>query len=232
MAIDAYGNYSATGIAPEKEVVKVYDENPKGILGKDDFLTLMLVQMQHQDPTEPMDAEKILSQTSELAGLEAATNTNKALEELTASLANSQDFSAQFSTIGAIGKMADTGSDGIVLDETGSAGFEVYFPTDVKHGTIEVADGNGNVVRNIDLEENDSGTFRFDWDGLSDAGSRVEPGIYHVNSSYIDSTDTARTTRLGAYPISSVRFENGEAQARLGSSYVPFSSIVEVYEAQ
>ena len=61
-------------------------ENPNGILGKDDFLNLLLVELQNQDPTDPMDSDKILSQTSELASLEASTNTNKALEDLTAAL--------------------------------------------------------------------------------------------------------------------------------------------------
>ena len=60
--------------------------NPSSALGKDDFLKLLLTEMQYQDPTQPMDTDKILSQTSQLATLESADNTNKALEALSASL--------------------------------------------------------------------------------------------------------------------------------------------------
>ena len=52
-------------------------ENEKGILGKDEFLKLLLVELQHQDPTAPVETDKILSQTSQLARLEASTNTNE-----------------------------------------------------------------------------------------------------------------------------------------------------------
>ena len=67
-------------------------ENPAGVLGKDDFLKLLLVELQHQDPTEPMDSGKILTQTSQLASLESAQNTTKALETLAKQLGASQDF--------------------------------------------------------------------------------------------------------------------------------------------
>ncbi len=95
-------------------------------------MTLLLVELQNQDPTEPMDSEKILTQTSQLAGLEASENTNKALEDLAASLSSTQ----QFSTIAAIGKTADLGSNAIVLEEGSASTFEVYFPSDIQQGTV------------------------------------------------------------------------------------------------
>ncbi|MBL0687419.1 MAG: hypothetical protein JJV94_06315 [Sulfurospirillum sp.] len=92
-------------------------ENPGGILGKDDFLKLLLVEMQHQDPTEPMDSDKILSQTSQLATLESAHNTNAAMEELIKTINNSMDVGA----LSAIGKMASLGSNAVTLQQSGSA---------------------------------------------------------------------------------------------------------------
>jgi len=99
MAITSTGLNAATN-TEYQEAVTTQD---KSILGKDDFMTLLLVELQHQDPTEPMDSEKILSQTSQLATLEASENTNQALSDLAASLGSSQ----QYSTIAAIGKTAD-----------------------------------------------------------------------------------------------------------------------------
>jgi len=194
-------------------------------LGKDDFMTLLLVELQYQDPTEPMDSEKILTQTSQLASLESAENTNKALEELSASLGNTQ----QFSTIAAIGKTADLGSDAIAYDEGSSSTFEIYFPQSINQGTVEILDADGHLVKTLDVGTNPSGVYQFTWDGTTTSGDKADSGIYHVEASYIDQDNQQQETRLGAYPIESVRFDGGETFVKLGSSYVPLKNVKEVY---
>ena len=199
--------------------------NPNGILGKDDFLKLLLVELQNQDPTAPTDTEKILSQTSQLATLESADNTNAALEKLSASLGSSQ----QFSTISAIGKTADLGSDSVAIDKGSSSTFEVYFPDAVQEGSVVITNGNGDTVKTLDVGTNPSGVYQFTWDGSDTAGNAVDSGIYHVNANYSNPDGTTLQTRLGAYPIEAVRFDQGNTLVKVGSNYVPLESIVEVY---
>ena len=199
--------------------------NPDGILGKDDFMNLLLVELQNQDPTDPMDSDKILSQTSELATLESADNTNKALEELSRSLASSQ----QYSVLSAIGKTASLGSNAIQHVEGETTTFEMYFPTDVQSGTVTISDTEGNVIKTIDLAENAQGVYSFEWDGTDNEGNIVEDGIYQITSDYYDLDGNPQYTALGSYPIESVRFDNGEALVKLGSSYVPLEQVVEIY---
>jgi len=199
--------------------------NPKGTLGKDDFLKLLLVQLQYQDPTAPTDTEKILTQTSQLATLEASNNTQKSLDSLAASLGTAQ----QFSTIAAIGKTADLGSDAISLDKGTRSTFEIYFPNAINQGNVEITDADGAVIKTLDVGTNPSGVYSFTWDGTDSGGNDVEGGIYHVNASYTDTNNAAQSTRLGAYPIEAVRFDAGKALVKLGSSYVPLDSIKEVY---
>ena len=200
--------------------------NPKGILGKDDFLKLLLVELQYQDPTEPMDSEKILSQTSQLATLESAENTNKSLETLSASLLSS----AQFSTVSAIGKIADTGSNGINFAQGSTPSFEIYFPEDIASGNVEVKNIEGQIVKTIPIAPNPKGVYAFDWNGITDGGNAADSGIYYIEASYANGAGQTLKTRAGAYPIESVRFENGGSLLKLGSSYVPFESIKEIYQ--
>jgi len=200
--------------------------NPNGILGKDDFLKLLLVELQYQDPTEPMNSEKILSQTSQLATLESAENTNKSLAGLSASL----QASSQFSTVSAIGKIADTGSNGIVFEQGQSPSFEIYFPEAIASGNVEVKDSNGNTVKSIPIAPNEKGVYSFDWNGISDNGDAADSGVYYIEASYANPEGTTLKTRAGAYPIESVRFEDGKSLLKLGSSYVPFDSIQEIYQ--
>ncbi|QOY54703.1 flagellar hook capping protein [Candidatus Sulfurimonas marisnigri] len=221
MAINSLGQNAALYAEP-KVSTEVKD---KTALGKDDFMTLLLVELQHQDPTEPMDSEKILTQTSQLAGLESSENTNKALEELAATLGGTQ----QFSTIAAIGKTADLGSNAITYDEGSSSSFEVYFPSDIQQGSIQVVDSSGSLIKTLDVGTNKSGVYQFDWDGKDNNGNEADSGIYYVNASYTDPDGNNLETRLGAYPIESVRFDGGQTLVKVGSNYVPLENIKEVY---
>lgn len=221
MAITSTGENAA--ITAEYQAPSTVED--KTTLGKDDFLKLLLVELQHQDPTEPMDSDKILSQTSQLATLESAQNTNDALEKLAGALGNSQ----QFSTISAIGKTADLGSNAISFDKGTASSFEVYFPNDIASGTLEVIDGDGKIVSTMDIEENPQGVYQFDWDGSLNSGGIADSGVYFITASYSDSQGNPQTTRMGAYPIESVRFEDGDTLVKVGSAYVPLKNIVEVY---
>jgi len=225
MAIDLNSTLSTptsgVNVKPHDEVI-----NPKSILQKDDFMKLLLLELQYQDPTDPMDSDKILSQTSELASLEAQDNTNKTLDLLTKQLKSSMSVTA----ISAIGKMASMGNDKISINEGESTSFEIYFSKDVKSGTLSIEDLNGNVVRTIDLTEQPSGIQTFEWDGLNDSGESVGSGYYRVKANYLDGEGNPEQAAYGYYPIESVRFENGEAKLKLGSRYIPLEQVSEIYE--
>lgn len=217
---------AVSGIATSNNLIDApAGTNPNGILGKDDFLKLLLVELQHQDPTDPMDSDKILSQTSQLATLESAANTNKSLEALSASLLNS----TQYSAVAAIGKTADTGSNGMLYTEGENPSFEIYFPEEILSGNVEIKDSNGNIVKTIPIAPNEKGVYSFDWNGVTDAGDGAGAGVYYIEASYANASGDALKTRAGAYPIESVRFEDGKSLLKLGSSYVPFDSITEIY---
>jgi len=221
MAINSVGqNLATAGTVDSSKAVK-----NKSALGKDDFMKLLLVELQHQDPTSPMDTEKILAQTSQLATLESTDKTNKALENLSKSLGNTK----QFSTIAAIGKTADLGSDSITYSSKAVSKFEVYFPEAITAGTLEITDKDGNKVSTMNIKPNKAGVYRFDWNGQMSNGKQASDGIYHINASYTNANGEARTTRMGAYPIESVRFQNGKTLFKVGSSYVPLEKIKEVY---
>jgi len=222
MAINALGQDSSIYGDYQTSADVVED---KTSLSNDDFMTLLLVELQNQDPTEPTDTEQILSQTSELATLEATDKTNQALEDLVATMSASSDFSA----ISAIGKTADLGSNAITYTEGEDSTFELYFPSDVASGQVEILDSSGNVIKSLPVESGDAGIYTYDWDGTDRAGNEVDEGIYYVTASYGNSAGESLTTRLGEYPIESVRFDAGETYVKVGSGYVPLSNVKEIY---
>ncbi|TSB46414.1 flagellar hook assembly protein FlgD [Alkalicoccobacillus porphyridii] len=57
-------------------------------LGKDDFLRLLLIQLQNQDPSNPVDDREFIAQMATFSSLEQMTNMNKTLEGFVQSQAN------------------------------------------------------------------------------------------------------------------------------------------------
>jgi flagellar basal-body rod modification protein FlgD len=206
-----------------------YVYNPDSQLGKDAFMKLFLAELQMQDPTDPMDTDKMLEQTAYLSTMEMNENMQTTLD----SLSNVLSTTSQFSTLSAIGKMADTGYRYVnVTDDDSSVNFDLYFGDDISSGNVIIKDKNGNVVKTFPLEAHTKGILNFDWDLIGDNGERVPSDTYEVTAQYSTPTGEEKTTALGAYPIESVRFENGKAYAKLGSNYIPFSQIKEIYEWQ
>ena len=66
-------------------------------LGKDDFLKLFVAQMQHQDPTKPMDDAAMMGQMAQFSTLEQMSNMAAVNQAVAVTLVQSQ-------SIGLIGK--------------------------------------------------------------------------------------------------------------------------------
>lgn len=71
--------------------------NPGANLGKDDFLKLFIAQMQHQDPTKPMDDAAMMGQMASFSTLEQMSNIAATNDAVAVTLIQSQ-------SIGLIGK--------------------------------------------------------------------------------------------------------------------------------
>ena len=53
-------------------------------LGRDAFLKLLTTQLQHQDPTQPMDDSALLAQLAQFSSLEKLTQIATSIEDLNA----------------------------------------------------------------------------------------------------------------------------------------------------
>jgi len=205
--------------------------NPNSTLDKDDFLQLLITQLQYQDPTQPTDTEEILNQTSQLASLEAQQNTNKALEALTKSFQQSKDFSA----VSAIGKYAKLDTKVKLTQDTEGnlkpVNFNLDFKEDAKSGTIQIYDDQNRLVRTMEIDETPKGMSSFTWDGLTDAGEKAKTGDYKIYANYVNDDGVTLQADFGSYKIESVKFEDDKTYVKLNGSFVDFSNVQEIFEA-
>lgn len=70
------GVSGSTGTDSQQQTVT----NNSSVLGKDDFLNLLVTQMQYQDPLQPMDNTQFVSQMAQFSSLEQMQNMNTAME--------------------------------------------------------------------------------------------------------------------------------------------------------
>jgi flagellar basal-body rod modification protein FlgD len=116
--------------------------NPKAALDKDGFLKLFVAQLQHQDPSSPMDTNDSMQQMSSFSMVEQITNMASTNKKIAASLNSSSavgligrnvtyiDASDQLHT-GKVEKVA-TSKDGVsTITVAGQAGIDPSTITEV-----------------------------------------------------------------------------------------------------
>ncbi|EAJ6392365.1 flagellar basal body rod modification protein [Campylobacter coli] len=210
--------------------------NPNATLDKDAFLKLLLIELQHQDPTDPMDSDKMLTQTSQLSALEMQQNTNTTMQKMVETmqlLSNSFSTSMSTSAIGAIGKMATVSDNKIKL--TGSdeiIALKMYLPEDSDENgvTLEVYDSNNKLVFSEKSGEQSvsQGLFTMEWPGRNNDGVYAGDGEYTVKMVYNNKNGKKITANYGTYPIEGVVFKEGIAYAKMAGQEVPFDAISEI----
>jgi flagellar basal-body rod modification protein FlgD len=66
---------------------------PNAALDKNDFLKILITQLSHQDPTQPMDDKAFVSQMAQFSSLEQMTNMSEGLTKVADLIARSQAVS-------------------------------------------------------------------------------------------------------------------------------------------
>ncbi|HBK1973976.1 TPA: flagellar basal body rod modification protein [Campylobacter jejuni] len=210
--------------------------NPNATLDKDAFLKLLLIELQHQDPTDPMDSDKMLTQTSQLSALEMQQNTNTTMQKMVETMQKLSDsFSTSMSTsaLGAIGKIATVSDNKIKL--TGAdelIALKMYLPEDSDENgvTLEIYDSNNKLVfsEKSDAKSISQGLFTMEWPGRNNDGVYAGDGEYTVKMVYNNKNGEKITANYGTYPIEGVVFKDGVAYAKMAGQEVPFDAIQEI----
>lgn len=147
-----------------------------GVLGKEDFLRLLVAQLEHQDPLNPADPTEFTAQLAQFSSLEQLFNINDRLQ----SLAGANSEIERLTSLSLIGKeIIYQGGDFRVGEEDIDLGYGLEQPA--SKVTLYIKDQYGHTVATLTGNELGTGEHFITWDGLNETtGLRVAPGEYSL----------------------------------------------------
>ncbi len=192
------------------------------------FLTLLVTQLQNQDPLNPMDNAAITSQMAQLSTVTGIQQLNQTLSDMSASQA--------YQTAGLIGHTAVAPGSliGLAADTNAVSGFSgvggFQLPTAADDVTVTVVDATtGTTVKTIDMGSQKAGVGLFAWDGTTDAGGVATAGAYKFVVNATAAGSSVAGVSLTAGNVNSVLLNGATPTLNIsGLGNVPVSSVLEV----
>lgn len=145
-------------------------------LDQDDFLSLLTKQLSQQDPSDPVDNDKMIAQMTSFSTLTGINQINDQLSTLSTSLTSNQALQA--STL--VGQEVLVSNSTLVKGESGEESLIANMNADAKNAMIRIESEAGELVRTIDAGNLSAGEHRLSWDGLNDNGESLPAGSYKV----------------------------------------------------
>ncbi len=199
------------------------------VLGKDEFLKILVTQLRNQDPINPVAADQFASQLAQFSSVEQLQNINSNLEDSSnLDLMLNQAINNTMATT-LIGKSVRATGNEVSLDGKDAVDLSYRLNGPAKDVTIVVKDAGGTVVRSLHLTDKTAGDHSYAWNGKDDHGDRVKPGTYTFSVEATDvegQTVSAQTFVSGI--IDSIRYDSGSAMLLIGDISVGLDKVLEI----
>jgi flagellar basal-body rod modification protein FlgD len=187
-------------------------------LDKDDFMRIMITEMKHQDPTKPMDSDRMATQMAQVTSVEQLKNVSNAIEKLSEK-SNSSD---RLAMSGMIGKEVTVDKSRFVHQKGMESSVSFDLPEDAQKIKLTIMNEKGEEVASRELEPMKAGSNVYNWDGINGSNVQSNSGTYMVR---VEAENT-KGSKIKVNPISKetimgISFEGGETNFLVGDSKNP-----------
>ncbi|MER1966517.1 flagellar hook capping FlgD N-terminal domain-containing protein [Castellaniella sp. GW247-6E4] len=194
----------------------------KSLMGdtQDRFLTLLVTQLQNQDPLNPMDNAQVTSQIAQLSTVNGIQQLNNTLLAVSGQMDMSQSLQAA-ALIGkqvlVPGQKVSLGSDPGDPSIKAATPFGIDLISGSSKTTVSIVDASGALIRKLDLGALDAGVYPLTWDGKDSAGAPVADGAYSVQVAAADADGQPVTAQaLTSGTVGSVAYTSEGLRLDLG----------------
>ena len=200
---------SVNSALPQYEEQSLYPAVGKQELDQNDFMNLLITQLQYQDPMKPMDTYEMASQLSQFSSMQAtmkmSDNMEKLLEYQT-SQNNLQLLTLLDNKVQAVGNILGV-NEGIA-----SSG-EFILSEAAETCVVQIYDAAGDLVEMLDAGSLAAGTYPLDWDGKNSQGETVDDGAYTYGvKAYNKLGEEIEVDYRSSGTVSGISFDSGTAQ--------------------
>ena len=193
-------------------------------VSQDQFLKLLVAQLQHQDPLTPQDGSQFIAQLAQISSVQQGAETNQHLTDLAAI----QSSTARTAMSGLVGHTVTARTNSFTIGAAGgSPPVQLHLDGPASAVKVNIVDGNGVKVKSLDLGARTQGDIAFNW---AAAGVTLPAGTYKVE---LAATNGAQNTPVSGYAqlsglVSGVEFASGSTMLRVGAATIAPSDIVTI----
>jgi flagellar basal-body rod modification protein FlgD len=190
------------------------------------FMTLLVTQMQNQDPLNPMDNSQMTSQLAQLSTVSGINTLNSTVQSLLASYQSSQTLQAA----SMIGQNVLTPGNTMTL-ANGSAPFGVNVTTASGNVQVAIQNAEGKTIDTMNLGAQAAGPVPLAWDGTTSSGATAPAGNYTFTvSSSTDGQSTQGASALAYGKVTSVTTGTSGVTLNVANiGAVNLSSVVQIF---
>ncbi|MGA7180217.1 MAG: flagellar hook assembly protein FlgD [Thiobacillaceae bacterium] len=176
------------------------------------FLSMLVAQLQNQDPLNPMDNSQVTSQMAQLSTVQGITNLNNTMQAMSNSLGASQMTQA-----------ANLIGHGVLVPGNSvspTAGYNVIgmnLPSAADNVVVTIHNSSGQTVRTMNLGAQSSGDQTFSWDGMTDGGNQAPSGAYQFSISATQGGNPVTATSVSSGQVTGVLLNGTNIQLQVDS---------------
>jgi flagellar basal-body rod modification protein FlgD len=189
------------------------------IMGKDDFLKMLIAQLKNQDPLNPLDGSNFAAQLAQFSSLEQLQNMNTQLQTLGTSFSSLNNVQAA----NLIGN--EVSAKGNTTTVEGSTNILYYnLPGDVKQGTVKIYNAQGTLMKTFSFGSQKAGINSLAWNS-----SNVSAGTYTFDVSATDSSgNDVSVTSMVTGKVTGATFKNNVPYLTVNGQDIAFADILSV----
>lgn len=191
-------------------------------LGKNEFLNLLVAQLNNQNPLEPQGNGEFIAQLAQFSQVEGIEKLNTSMGSLLTGYQSSQALQAS----SMVGRKVIIPTDKAVVDTSESFKASLVLPASSSNVYVNVYDKSGAAVSRVNLGEQAAGNVSFIWDGKDASGNLLPPGTYKFEAQASYGGETKGLHTMLPANVDSVTLGGSELMLNLaGLGTVPLSQV-------